>query len=74
MRPLEDFLSNVLKPGQCDCHRVFAEGSVVADRAIALVFQFSIRSGCEPHAIALGALDAAANLAFTRSVSAALPG
>jgi hypothetical protein len=59
---LEDFLSSVLKPGQCDCHSVFAEDSVVADRAIALVLQLSIRPGCESHAIALGTLDAGANL------------
>jgi len=46
---------------------VFAEDSFVADRAIALVFQLSIRSGCEPHAIALGTLDAGAHLAFIRA-------
>lgn len=61
---LEYSLSSILEPGQCDCHRVFAEGSAVADRAIALVFQLSIRAGREPHAIALGALDVGANLVF----------
>jgi len=39
---------------------------VVADRAIALVFQLAIRPGCEPHAIALGGLDAGAKLVFIR--------
>src|SRR5208282_5953292 len=61
---LEDFLSSILKPGPCDCHRVFAEDSVVADWAIALVFQLSIGPRCEPHTIALGTLDASANLVF----------
>ena len=59
---LEDFLSSVFEPGQRDGHRVLAEGSFVADRAIALVFQLSIRRGGEPHAIALRALDAGASL------------
>jgi hypothetical protein len=59
---LEDFLSNVLQPGQRDGHRVLAEGSVVADRAITLVIQLSIRCDGEPHAIALRALDVGASL------------
>ena len=59
---LEDFLAGVLEPGQRDGHRVLAEGSFVADRAIALVIQLSIRRGSEPHAIALRALDAGASL------------
>ena len=41
---------------------MLAEGSFVADRAIALVFQLSIRRGGEPHAIALRALDDGASL------------
>jgi hypothetical protein len=45
---------------------VFAEGPFIADWAIALVFQLSIRPGCEPHAIALGALHAGTNLVFIR--------
>src|SRR5882724_3713232 len=59
---LEDFLSNVLQPGQRDGDCVLAEVSFVADRAIALVIQLSIRCGSEPHAIALRALDAGASL------------
>ena len=46
---------------------MFAEGPVVADRAIALVFQLSLRPDYEPHAIALSALDSGANLLCIRA-------
>jgi hypothetical protein len=41
---------------------VLAKDPVVADRAIALVFQLSVRRSGDPHTIALRALDTGASL------------